>query len=169
MQKGGKRELAVLIKGDVFGSVEAIHGALDKIAEGNEEVAVRTVHMGVGAINESDITLAAATKALIIGFNVRANPQARDIAKRDAIDIRYYSIIYNAIDDVKGLLTGMLSSVKQENIIGYADIREIFDLTKAGKVAGCYVTEGKIKRGGKVRLLRDDVVCLLYTSPSPRD
>lgn len=158
MQKGGKRELAVIIKGDVFGSVEAINSALGKIADGNEEVAVRCVHMGVGAINESDITLAAATKALIIGFNVRANPQARDIAKRDNIDIRYYSIIYNAIDDVKGLLTGMLSSVKQENIIGYAEIREVFDLTKAGKVAGCYVTEGKIKRGGKVRLLRDGVV-----------
>lgn len=156
--KGGKRELTVLIKGDVFGSVEAIHGALGKIAEGNEEVAVRTIHMGVGAINESDITLAAATKALIIGFNVRANPQARDLAKRDAIDMRYYSIIYNAIDDVKGLLTGMLSSIKQENIVGYAEIREVFTLTKAGKVAGCYVTEGKIKRGGKVRLLRDDVV-----------
>jgi translation initiation factor IF-2 len=158
MQKGGKRELAVIIKGDVFGSVEAINGALAKVAEGNEEVAVRTIHMGVGAINESDITLATATKALIIGFNVRANPQARDIARRDNIDIRYYSIIYNAIDDVKGLLTGMLSSIKQENIIGYAEIREVFNLTKAGKVAGCYVTEGKIKRGGKVRLLRDDVV-----------
>jgi translation initiation factor IF-2 len=114
--------------------------------------------MGVGAINESDITLATATKALIVGFNVRANPQARDIAKRDGIDIRYYSIIYNVMDDVKALLTGMLSSVKQENIIGYAQIREVFDLTKAGKVAGCYVTEGKIKRGGKVRLLRDSVV-----------
>ncbi len=158
MQKGGKRELAVIVKGDVFGSVEAINGAMAKIAEGNEEVSVRCVHMGVGAINESDITLATATKALIVGFNVRANPQARDIAKRDGIDIRYYSIIYNVIDDVKAILTGMLSSVKQENIIGYAQIREVFNLTKAGKVAGCYVTEGKIKRGGKVRLLRDNVV-----------
>lgn len=158
MKSGGKRELAVIIKGDVFGSVEAINSALAKVAEGNEEVAVRCIHMGVGAINESDITLATATKALIVGFNVRANPQARDIAKRDGIDIRYYSIIYNVIDDVKGMLTGMLSSVKQENIIGYAEIREVFDLSKSGKVAGCYVTEGKIKRGGKVRLLRDNVV-----------
>lgn len=155
---GSKRELAVIIKGDVFGSVEAINGALGKIAEGNEEVSVRAVHMGVGAINESDITLATATKALVIGFNVRANPQARDIAKRDGIDLRYYSIIYNAIDDVKALLTGLLSPVRQENIIGYAEIREVFNLTKAGKVAGCYVTEGKIKRGSKVRLLRDGVV-----------
>lgn len=158
MQSGAKRELAVIIKGDVFGSVEAIAGALGKLAEDNEEVSVRAVHMGVGAINESDITLAAATKALIIGFNVRANPQARDIARRDAIDIHYYSIIYNAIDDVKAILTGMLSPIRSENIIGYAQIREVFNLTKAGKVAGCYVTEGKIKRGGKVRLLRDDVV-----------
>jgi translation initiation factor IF-2 len=155
---GQKRELAVIIKGDVFGSVEAIDGALMKLAEGNEEVAVRVIHRGVGAINESDITLASATKALIIGFNVRANPQARDIAKRDGIDLRYYSIIYNAIDDVKALLTGMLSSVKKENIIGYATIRQIFVMSKYGKVAGCYVTEGKIKRGGKVRLLRDGVV-----------
>ncbi len=158
LQAGSKRELAVIIKGDVFGSVEAIDGALMKLAEGNEEVAVRVIHRGVGAINESDITLATATKALIVGFNVRANPQARDIARRDGIDIRYYSIIYNAIDDVKALLTGMLSPVRQENIIGYAEIREVFTLTKAGKVAGCYVTEGKIKRGGKVRLLRDGVV-----------
>lgn len=158
MQKGGKRQLAVIIKGDAFGSVEAINGSLAKIAEGNEEVSVRAIHMGVGAINESDITLASATKALVIGFNVRANPQARDMARRDGIDIRYYSIIYNAIDDVKALLTGMLSPVRQENIIGYAEIRQIFNMTKYGKVAGCYVTEGKIKRGGKVRLLRDGVV-----------
>jgi len=158
LQKGGKRELAVIIKADVFGSAEAINGALAKIAEGNEQVAVRAIHMGVGAINESDITLAAATKALVIGFNVRANPQARDMARRDGIDVRYYSIIYNAIDDVKALLTGLLSPVRQENIIGYAEIRQIFNMTKYGKVAGCYVTEGKIKRGGKVRLLRDGVV-----------
>jgi translation initiation factor IF-2 len=158
MKVGGARELPVIIKGDVFGSVEAINGALQKLAEHNEHVSVRAIHMGVGAINESDITLATATKALVIGFNVRANPQARDLAKRDNIDIRYYSIIYNAIDDVKALLTGLLSPVRQENIIGYAEIRAIFNMTKYGKVAGCYVTEGKIKRGGKVRLLRDSVV-----------
>jgi len=158
LQKGNLRELPVIIKGDVFGSVEAINGALQKLAEGNDQVSVRAIHMGVGAINESDITLATATKALIIGFNVRANPQARDLARRDNIDIRYYSIIYNAIDEVKALLTGLLSPIHQENIIGYAEIRAIFNMTKYGKVAGCYVTEGKIKRGGKVRLLRDGVV-----------
>jgi translation initiation factor IF-2 len=158
MKVGGARELPIIIKGDVFGSVEAINGALQKLAEDNDQVSVRAIHMGVGAINESDITLATATKALVIGFNVRANPQARDLARRDNIDIRYYSIIYNAIDDVKALLTGLLSPVRQENIIGYAEIRAIFNMTKYGKVAGCYVTEGKIKRGGKVRLLRDGVV-----------
>lgn len=158
LAKSGKRQLPVIIKGDVFGSVEAINASLQKLAEGNEEVSVRSIHMGVGAINESDVTLAAATKALLIGFNVRANPQARDLAKRDGVDIRYYSIIYNAIDEVKSLLAGLLSPIRKENIIGYAEIREVFNLTKAGKVAGCYVTEGKIKRGGKVRLLRDDVV-----------
>ena len=158
LQKGNLRELPVIIKGDVFGSVEAINGALQKLAEDNDQVSVRAIHMGVGAINESDITLATATKALVIGFNVRANPQARDLARRDNIDIRYYSIIYNAIDDVKSLLTGLLSPIRQENIIGYAEIRQIFNMTKYGKVAGCYVTEGKIKRGSKVRLLRDGVV-----------
>jgi translation initiation factor IF-2 len=158
LQAGQKRELAIIIKGDVFGSIEAIDGALSKAAGDNAEVGVRIIHRGVGAINESDVTLATATKALLIGFNVRANPQARDIARRDGIDIRYYSIIYNAIDDVKALLTGLLSPVRQENIIGYATIRAIFNMTKYGKVAGCYVTEGKIKRGGKVRLLRDGVV-----------
>lgn len=158
LQKGNVRELPIIIKGDVFGSVEAINGALQKLAEDNDQVSVRAIHMGVGAINESDITLATATKALVIGFNVRANPQARDLARRDNIDIRYYSIIYNAIDDVKALLTGLLSPIRQENIIGYAEIRQIFNMTKYGKVAGCYVTEGKIKRGSKVRLLRDGVV-----------
>lgn len=158
LQQGSRRQLAVIIKADVFGSVEALNSSFAKIAEGNEEVSVRTIHSGVGAINESDITLAAATKALVIGFNVRANPQARDLARRDNIDLRYYSIIYSAIDDVKAMLTGMLSPVRQENIIGYAEIRQIFNMTKYGKVAGCYVTEGKIKRGCKVRLLRDGVV-----------
>lgn len=157
-KEGSTRQLPVIIKGDVFGSVEAINSSLAKIAEGNEEVSVRTIHTGVGAINESDITLAAATKALVIGFNVRANPQARDLARRDGVDIRYYSIIYSAIDDVKALLTGMLSPIRQENMIGYAEIRQIFNMTKYGKVAGCYVTEGKLKRGSKVRLLRDGVV-----------
>ncbi len=158
IKAGEKKRLPVIIKGDVHGSVEAIQASFEKLTEDNEDVVVQTLHTGVGAINESDVTLAVATGALIIGFNVRANAQARQLAKRDGARINYYSIIYNAIDDVKALLSGLLSPVEQENFIGYAEIREVFNVTKFGKIAGCYVTEGKIKRGAKVRLLRDDVV-----------
>lgn len=158
IKAGEKKRLPVIIKGDVHGSVEAIQASFEKLTEDNEDVVVQALHTGVGAINESDITLAAATNALVIGFNVRANSQARDVAKRDGVQINYYSIIYNAIDDVKALLSGLLSPVEKENFIGYAEIREVFNVTKFGKIAGCFVTEGKIKRGAKVRLLRDDVV-----------
>ena len=113
---------------------------------------------GVGAINESDVTLANASKALIIGFNVRANPQAREMARRDGVEIRYYSVIYNVIDDVRAALVGMLSPVLRERFLGNATIREVFNITKVGKVAGCLVTEGIVKRGAGVRLLRDNVV-----------
>ncbi len=157
-QAGSARMLPVVIKGDVHGSVEAITGALNKITEENKEVKVQVLHSGVGAITESDITLANASKALIIGFNVRANPQARDMAKRDGVEIRYYSIIYEVIDDVKGLLTGLLSPEIKEKFIGYAEIRKVFNVSKTGKIAGCFVTEGLVKRGAKVRLLRDNVV-----------
>ncbi len=150
------QELPVVIKADVQGSVEAIEGALEKMA--TEEVKVRVLHSAVGGINESDVTLAKASEALIIGFNVRANPQARDVAKRDGIEIRYYSIIYNVVDDLKNALSGMLAPTLQENFLGYAEIREVFNVSKVGKVAGCMVTDGMVKRGSKVRLLRDDVV-----------
>jgi translation initiation factor IF-2 len=116
------------------------------------------LHAAVGGINESDVTLARASEAIIIGFNVRANPQAREMARRDGVDIRYYSIIYEVIDDARDLLTGMLKPAVRETLLGYAEIREVFDLSKVGKVAGCMVTEGMVKRGAKVRLLRDDVV-----------
>jgi translation initiation factor IF-2 len=158
MQQDEVKELPVLIKGDVNGSVEAMIGSFEKLTEENEEVRVNVVHSGVGGINESDITLANATGALVIGFNVRAGAQAREIARRDGVDIRYYSVIYNAIDDVKALLGGLLSPEERENITGYAEIRAVFSVPKMGKVAGCYVTEGKIGRGSRVRLLRDDVV-----------
>ena len=125
---------------------------------GNEEVKVRVLHAAVGGINESDLTLARATDATIIGFNVRANPQARDLARRDSIEIRYYSIIYDVIDDIKTALTGLLAPQRRENFLGYAQIREVFSVSKSGKVAGCMVTEGNVRRGAKVRLLRDDVV-----------
>ena len=113
---------------------------------------------GVGGITESDITLAKATGAMIIAFNVRAAPKAKEMAAKDKITIRYYSIIYNVVDDVKAALSGMLSPTLQENFLGYAEIREVFNISKAGKVAGCMVTDGVIKRGCKVRLLRDNVV-----------
>jgi len=156
IKAGEAKELAILIKADMQGSVEALSGTLAKI--GSDEVKVNVIHGAVGAINESDVTLAKASNAVIIGFNVRANTQAREVAKRDGIDIRYYSIIYDVADDVKKVLTGMLSPTIKENFIGYAEVREVFNITKVGKVAGCRVTQGVIKRGCKVRLLRDNVV-----------
>jgi translation initiation factor IF-2 len=153
---GEAKELPVVIKGDVQGSVEAIVSTLEKM--GNEEVKVRVLHAAVGGISESDITLAKASGALVVGFNVRANPQARDLARRDDVEIRYYSIIYDVADDVRQALTGMLSPTLREQFLGNAQIREVFNITKVGKVAGCMITEGLVKRGGKVRLLRDNVV-----------
>ncbi len=155
---GEVREMPILIKGDVHGSVEAIASALEKLTGEGSEVRARVLHSGVGPITESDVGLATASKALIIGFNVRANPQARELARRDGIDIRYYSIIYEIIDDVKASLTSMLAPTLRENFIGYAQIREVFNITKVGKVAGCMVTEGFVRRGAGVRLLRDNVV-----------
>lgn len=157
-KEGTAKELGVIIKGDVHGSIEAIAASLRKLTEDNNEVKVNVLHAAVGAITESDVVLANASKALIIGFNVRANAQARDLAKREGVEIRYYSIIYQAIDDVKDMLGGLLSPEVSEKFIGYAEIRQIFNMSKYGKVAGCYVTEGMVKRGAKVRLLRDNVV-----------
>lgn len=158
MFAGGKgvKELAVVIKGDVQGSVEAIASSITKFA--SDEVSVRVLHSGVGAISESDVTLAKATGAMMIAFNVRANPKAKEILQRDKLNVRYYSVIYNVVDDIKAALSGMLSPLLKENFLGYAEIRQIFNVSKSGKVAGCYVTEGIIKRGAKVRLLRDNVV-----------
>ncbi|WP_029010760.1 translation initiation factor IF-2 [Azospirillum halopraeferens] len=158
IQAGEAKELPVVIKGDVQGSIEAISSSLEKLTAENTEVKVRVLHASVGAINESDVTLANASNAMIIGFNVRANPQARDLAKRDSVEIRYYSIIYNVIDDVKQALTGMLAPTLRERFIGYAEIREVFNITRVGKVAGCMITQGTVKRGAGVRLLRDNVV-----------
>lgn len=153
-----KKELAVVIKGDVHGSVEAIIGSLRKIEEENPEVAVRVLHSGVGAITESDVILANASKGLIVGFNVRANAQARELSERNGVNMRYYNIIYNVIDDVKGLLSGLLSPSIREEYLGQAEVRAVFNITKVGKVAGCMVTTGMVRRGSKVRLLRDNVV-----------
>ncbi len=156
IKEGVKETLPVVIKGDVHGSVEALEGAIDRM--NTDEVSVQILHRGVGGINESDVTLANASGALILGFNVRANPQARTMAKADSVEIRYYSIIYDAIDDLKAALSGMLAPEIRETFIGNAKIQEVFNVTKVGKVAGCIVVEGNVKRGAKVRLLRDDVV-----------
>ncbi len=156
IREGATKELPVVIKTDVHGSLEAIGTSLEKL--GNEEVKVQILHSGVGGINESDVTLARATGAAIIGFNVRANPQAREMSKRDSVDIHYYSIIYNVVDDIRATLSGMLAPSRRERFLGYAEIREVFNVTKVGKVAGCMITEGVVRRGAKVRLLRDDVV-----------
>ena len=149
-------EFPLLIKGDVQGSVEAIATALEKL--GTDEVRARIVHSGAGAITESDVSLAEASEAAIIGFNVRANKQAREAAEKAGIEIRYYNIIYDLVDDVKKAMSGLLSPERRETFLGYAEILEVFNITKVGKVAGCRVTEGKVERGVGVRLLRDNVV-----------
>ncbi|MBB5700378.1 translation initiation factor IF-2 [Ochrobactrum daejeonense] len=152
----GTKEFPLVIKGDVQGSIEAITNALDKL--GTDEVRARIVHSGAGGITESDVSLAEASNAAIIGFNVRANKQARDSAEQQGIEIRYYNIIYDLIDDVKAAMSGLLSPERRETFLGNAEILEVFNITKVGKVAGCRVTEGKVERGAGVRLIRDNVV-----------
>ncbi len=149
-------ELPILVKADVQGSAEAIVQAMEKV--GNDEVRVRLLHAGVGAITESDVTLAEASGAPIIGFNVRANAPARNSANQKGVEIRYYSIIYNLMDDIKAAASGLLSAEIKETFIGYATIKEVFKITGSGKIAGCEVTEGVARRDAGVRLLRDNVV-----------
>jgi translation initiation factor IF-2 len=156
LNQAGRAEFPVLVKADVQGSAEAIVQALEKI--GNEEIRSRVVHYGVGGISESDINLAAASGAVVLGFNVRANGQARDVAQREGIEIRYYNIIYDLVDDIKAAMGGKLAPEVRETFIGNAKIQEVFNITKVGKVAGCMVTEGNVQRGAKVRLIRDNVV-----------
>ncbi len=156
IKSGESKHLSVIIKADVQGSIEAIEGTITKLS--NQEVSVQILHSAVGPISESDVTLAKASNAFIIGFNVRAIPQARDMARRDGIDIRYYSIIYDVADDVKKGLEGLLSPELREKFLGYAEIRNVFNITGVGRVGGCMITEGMVKRGAKVRLLRDNVV-----------
>jgi translation initiation factor IF-2 len=153
---GEAAEVPLVIKADVQGSAEAIIGALGKM--GTEEVRANILHSAVGGITESDISLATASQGLIIGFNVRANAQAREQAKRDQTDIRYYSVIYDVVDDVKALMEGKLAPTVRENRLGAAEVREVFAVSKLGNVAGCLVTDGLVRRGAKVRLLRDDIV-----------
>jgi translation initiation factor IF-2 len=151
-------ELPLIIKGDVQGSVEAIVGSLDKIS--TDEVRARIIHSGAGAINESDVMLAKGSGAPILGFNVRASKQARDLAEREGVEIRYYAIIYDLLDDIKGVLSGMLAPIQRETLLGNAEVLQVFDISKVGKVAGCRVTDGVVRKGARVRIIRQDVVTL---------
>lgn len=154
--EGSTKTLPIVIKADVQGSAEAIKNSLEKLS--NDEISVKILHEAVGGITNSDVSLASASGAIILGFNVRSDNSTKELAEKEGIDIRYYSIIYDLIDDMKAILGGMLAPIIRENYLGVAEIREVFSVSKAGKVAGCYVTDGMIKRGAGVRLLRDNVV-----------
>jgi len=156
LKTAGRKEFPLVVKGDVQGSVEAIIAALEKL--NTDEVAARVVHAGVGGISESDISLAEASGAAVIGFNVRAHKEAREASERSGIEIRYYNIIYNLVDDVKAAMSGLLAPTLRETMLGNAQILEVFDISKVGKVAGCRVTDGQVERGANVRLIRDNVV-----------
>jgi len=150
------KTLPILLKADVHGSIEAIMGSVDKID--NAEIKIKFLHKGVGGISESDIALAKASNALVIGFNVRANSNAKMLSDKEKVDMRYYSIIYELMDDIKMIASGMLSPIEREEYLGSAEIRQVFNITKSGKIGGSFVTKGIIKRGAKVRLLRDNVI-----------
>jgi len=154
--QSGRKEFPILVKADVQGSAEAIVQALEKL--GNDEIKARVVHYAVGGVTESDISLATASGAVVLGFNVRANAQARDAAQQQGIEIRYYNIIYDLVDDIKAAMGGKLAPEIRETFLGNAKILEVFNITKVGKVSGCMVTEGTVQRGAKVRLIRDNVV-----------
>ncbi len=151
-------ELPVLIKSDVQGSGEAIQSSLEKM--GNDEVRARVVYSGAGGITESDVQLAKSAGAPILGFNVRASKQAKDLADREGVEIRYYAIIYDLLDDMKGVLSGMLAPLQRETFLGNAAVLQVFDISKTGKIAGCRVSEGVVRKGAKIRIIRDDVVVL---------
>jgi translation initiation factor IF-2 len=156
LKTSGRKDFPLIIKTDVQGSLEAISGALEKL--GTDEVGARIIHSGVGGITESDVTLAESSGAAIIGFNVRAHKEARDASERQRIEIRYYNIIYDLVDDVKKAMSGLLTPERRETMLGNALILEVFNVSKVGKVAGCRVTDGKVERGAGVRLIRDNVV-----------
>jgi translation initiation factor IF-2 len=156
---GDFKELNIILKGDVDGSVEALSDSFSKLS--TEEIQINIIHKGVGAITESDVLLASASDAIIIGFNVRPMTSAKQLAEKEEIDIRNYSIIYDAIDDLKDAMEGMLSPELKEEVTGTAEIRELFKISKVGTIAGCMVTDGKIFRSSKIRLIREGVV--IYT------
>jgi translation initiation factor IF-2 len=156
MAEGEVSSLSLIVKSDVQGSAEAIAHALQKLS--TSEVKVNLVHNGVGAISESDINLALASKAIVIGFNTRADAAARKLAESAGVEIRYYNIIYAMVDEIKAAMSGMLAPEKKENVIGMVEIRQVFHVSKIGTIAGCYVLEGLVRRGSRVRVLRNDVV-----------
>ena len=153
VSKGAAKKLPIIVKADVQGSLEAIVASLEKV--GNDEVKINVIHNAIGAINESDVSLAGSAQGVVIGFNIRAIPQARTIAKRDKVDIRYYSIIYELIDDMKKMLSGLLTPDTKEEIIGHAEVRDTFNSSKFGTIAGCFVTNGYVSNSAKIRLVRE--------------
>jgi translation initiation factor IF-2 len=156
MAESGKKSLNLVIKADVQGSQEALIHALTRLATEEEKVTV--VHAGVGGITESDVNLAMAARAVIIGFNTRADAAARKLAEGAGIQLKYYNIIYEAVDEIKAALSGMLAPEKKEQVLGMVEVRQVFRISKIGTVAGCYVLDGLVKRGAQVRVLRDNVV-----------
>jgi len=156
IKEGEVKELNIIIRADVQGSVEALVDSLTKLS--TEDVKLKVIHGGTGAVTESDVMLASASKAIVICFNVRANPVVKTLAGKENVDLRFYNVIYKVIEDIRSAMEGLLEPVYNENIIGRADIKQIFHVSKVGTIAGCYVNDGKIERGAKVRLLRDDVV-----------
>ena len=156
IQAGEMKTLNIIVKADVQGSAEAVKSSLEKIS--NEEVRVRVIHSAVGAVNESDVMLAATSGAIIVGFNVRPDAAAKDYATRNDVDIRLYRVIYDCINEIEAAMKGMLAPKFKENIIGHAEVRETYKVSKVGTVCGCYCTDGKIQRGCKVRILRDNIV-----------
>ena len=157
MEKGESQELTLLLRGDVSGSVEALEDSLAKIDVG-DEVSLRVIDRGVGAITETNVMLAAASDAIIIGFNVRPQGKATELAEREGVEIRYYTVIYQAIEEIEAALKGMLKPEYEEQTLGQAEIRAIFRSSKIGNIAGCMVTSGLIRRNAKVRLIRDGAV-----------
>ena len=153
IQEGNLKQLDIIVKADVQGSVEAVKQSLTKLS--NDEVLVKCIHGGVGAINESDVSLAAASNAIIIGFNVRIDAAAKDTAEREGVDVRLYKVIYQAIDDVEAAMKGMLDPIFEEKVIGHAEVRQIFKASAVGNIAGSYVTDGVIQRNCKIRITRD--------------
>ena len=156
IKEGDIKELNVILKADVQGSIEAVSESLLKLS--TEAVKVNIIHASTGAVTETDVMLASASGAVIIGFNVRANPRGKEVADKEKVDIRYYDVIYNVIKDVRLAMTGLLEPTYEENVLGRANVKEIFRVPRAGTVAGCYVTDGHLERNAKIRLLRDDVV-----------